>query len=158
MALGLEAASLYSHIRSKEEILHRVCFRMAKAFFAALDEADQAGTSATEKLEQAMVAHVKVLTHNPAASAVFLQEWRHLSEPGLTQFLQLREQYQERFRALLRQGMAAGELKQADEKFTSLLLLSSLNWIPSWYKPEGPMTPEQISHTIAAALLSGIKN
>ena len=37
--LGLEAGSLYSHIKSKEEILHRVCFGLAEDFFAGFDAA-----------------------------------------------------------------------------------------------------------------------
>lgn len=155
--LGIEAASIYAHIRSKEEILHRICFRMADAFFAALDQADQVGLQAGEKLRQVIIAHVNVLTLNPSASAVFLQEWRHLNEPGLSEFLQLREQYEARFRDILRQGMESGEFKRASEKFTALLLLSSLNWIPNWYKPAGSMSPDQIGEAIATTLLSGIR-
>jgi TetR/AcrR family transcriptional regulator, cholesterol catabolism regulator len=155
--LGIEAASIYAHIRSKEEILHRICFRMADAFFSAMEQADQVGLQAGEKLRQVIIAHVKVLTLNPSASAVFLQEWRHLNEPGLSEFLQLREQYEARFRDILREGMESGEFKRTNEKFTALLLLSSLNWIPNWYKPQGPMLPDQIGESIATTLLTGIR-
>jgi len=92
--LGIEAASIYSHIKSKEEILQRVCFRMANEFFEAIDQADVRNASASERLQAAITAHVKVLTKNTEASAVFLHEWRHLSEPHHAEFLALRNRYE----------------------------------------------------------------
>ena len=65
--LGIEAASIYSHIKSKEEILQRVCFRMANEFFEAIDQADVRHASASERLQAAITAHVKVLTKNTEA-------------------------------------------------------------------------------------------
>ncbi|GAB3204467.1 TetR/AcrR family transcriptional regulator [Pontibacter aydingkolensis] len=157
-ALGIEAASIYSHIKSKEEILQRVCFRMAQEFFDALDTAESINGTATERLQRAIAAHVQVLTKNTAASAVFLHEWRHLSEPYLTEYLSLRDRYEGRFREVIREGISNGEFSVPDEKFATLMIFSGLNWIHTWYKPDGKMNPEEIAENLSAMLLTGLNN
>ncbi len=157
--LGLEAGSLYSHIKSKEEILHRVCFGLAEAFFSAFAEATaNAQAPLATQLRQAIEAHVRVLTQDSAASAVFLHEWRHLSEPARTEFLALRDRYEAGFRTLITRGTATGELHTPDAAFAALTLLASLNWLPSWYRPDGKLAPEDIAHRLAEQLLNGIRN
>ncbi|WP_347156460.1 TetR/AcrR family transcriptional regulator [Pontibacter chitinilyticus] len=156
-ALGMEAASLYSHIKSKEEILQRICFRMAGEFFEAIDAAEAPEATATERLRKAIQAHVAVLTQNTAASAVFLHEWRHLSEPYLSDFLVLRDKYEARFHNIIRTGIHHGEFTVPDEKFAVLAILSSLNWIHTWYKPDGKMTPAEIATNLTAMLLNGLQ-
>ena len=157
--LGLEAGSLYSHIKSKEEILHRVCFGLAEEFFAGFAEAttDTAAPVAAQ-LRQAIEAHVRVLTRDSAASAVFLHEWRHLSEPARTEFLALRDRYEAAFRALIQRGIAQGELHAPDAAFAALTLLASLNWLPAWYRPDGKLTPDEIAHRLAEQLLGGLRH
>lgn len=156
-ALGLEAGSLYSHIKSKEEILHRVCFGLAETFFDAFAAATNgAEASVIPQLRRAIEAHVRVLTQDSAASTVFLHEWRHLSEPARTEFLALRDRYEASFRGLIQRGIAAGELHAPDAAFAALTLLASLNWLPTWYRPDGRLTPEEIAHRLADQLLSGL--
>lgn len=157
-ALGIEAASIYSHIKSKEEILQRVCFRMAQEFFEAMDAAQALEGTATERLQRAIAAHVQVLTRNTAASAVFLHEWRHLSEPFHSTFLSLRDKYEARLREIIRFGMANGEFSVPDEKFAALTILSGLNWIHTWYKPEGKMDAHEIAQNLSVMLLNGLTN
>lgn len=156
--LGIEAASLYSHIKSKEEILQKICFRMAEEFFLAWEEVEMENSSQAAKMEKAMVAHVKVITKDTDASAVFFNEWRHLSEPFLTDFLSMRNDYEGRFKKILRDGMTTGEFKQVDEKFMMLTILSSLNWTHNWYKPEGSLSPEEVGARLSGLLLNGLKN
>ncbi|MFC6998709.1 TetR/AcrR family transcriptional regulator [Rufibacter roseus] len=158
LELGIEAGSLYSHIKSKEDILQRVCFRMADEFNAAFDEVKSQDVPAGEKLRLAIAAHVRVLTKNPPAAGVFLNEWRHLSEPSLSQFNGMRHAYEESFREIVREGIATGEFKVNDEKFVVLTLLSSLNWLHMWYKPEGKMSPDDIAEFLSNLLLNGLKN
>ena len=155
--LGLEAGSLYSHIKSKEEILHRVCFGLAEDFFAGFAAATaDASMPVAAQLRQAIEGHVRVLSRDSAASAVFLQEWRHLSEPARTDFLALRDRYEGSFRVLIGRGIAAGELHAPDATFATLTLLASLNWLPSWYRPDGKLTPDEIAHRLAEQLLGGL--
>lgn len=155
--LGLEAGSLYSHIKSKEEILHRVCFGLAEEFFAGFAAATAEATAPVAKqLRQAIEAHVQVLTRDSAASAVFLHEWRHLTDPARAEFLALRDRYEASFRALIERAIAAGELQAPDAAFAALTLLASLNWLPSWYRPEGKLTPMEIAHRLAEQLLGGL--
>jgi AcrR family transcriptional regulator len=154
--LGIEAASIYSHIRSKEEILHGVCFRMADAFMAARHELEQKQLPPLEKLKAAIVSHALVVAENTRASSVFFNEYKHLSEPGLSEFLTLRAEYETWFRQLIIDGMKAGVMRDVDANFTSLTILSSINFISNWYKPEGKMTAEEIAGRIARLFIEGL--
>lgn len=157
-ALGVEAASLYSHIRSKEELLREICFRLADTFFQAIERAERDATSPTDALRRLIHGHVYVLTHDPAASQVFLAEWRHLSEPALAGFRARREAYEARVRAMLRRGADDGVLRlpDDDERFAALWLLSGLNWLPTWYRADGKLDPTEIADRLTTTLLHGL--
>jgi TetR/AcrR family transcriptional regulator, cholesterol catabolism regulator len=157
-ALGIEAASLYSHIRSKEEILQNICFRMAQLFFEAQDDALKGfeGT-ASQKLNRAIVAHIKAITVDTSASAVFFSEWRHLSEPHLSEFKEMQARYEGKFREILHEGLQSGEFVDLDEKFAMLTILSALNWTHQWFKPSGRMSAEEIGQRLADVILNGLR-
>lgn len=158
-ALGLEAGSLYSHIKSKQELLHGICFDLAEALFAGFDAATADATQPVAgQLRRAIEAHVRVLTRDGAAASVFLHEWRHLSEPALTEFKALRERYEAGFRGLIQRGLDTEALHAPDAAFATLTLLASLNWLPAWYKPEGKLNPDEIAHRLAEQLLFGMRN
>src|ERR1043165_6063344 len=134
--LGIEAASLYSHIKSKEEILRSLCFDMATEFRKSLEEVEKQNVSASEKLRKGIVGHIQVMAKDLTASAVFMNEHRHLSQPYLRQFLLLRINYINRFKDIIEEGVTKGEFKSnIDRKLAVMTLFSSLNWMPLWYDP-----------------------
>ena len=156
-ALGIEAASLYSHIKSKEEILQKICFKMANAFFMAIEKVD-AG-SPEKELDAAIKAHFEVICQNIDASAVFFNEWRHLSEPLLTEFLELRAKYEQFFIKIISKGIKQGLFRPIDEKIAMMTLLSSINWTHQWYRTDGRMSVEEIGGQLSELLINGlIKN
>ena len=72
--LGIEAASIYNHIKSKDEILETVCFDLAREFELAVLEVNDIYFNATEKLHMLVTAHVKILCADLDASIVFMHE------------------------------------------------------------------------------------
>lgn len=156
--IGIEPASIYSHVASKEEILSSICFGMADAFFEALYEAQEnAKNDPEEQLIAAIKGHIRVITQQINASAVFLHDWHYLSEDKLIKFKQQRERYENAFQAMVHEGVKAGRFKAYNEKFTVLTILSALNWTFEWYKPYGPMSPDDIGEYLADMLLNGIR-
>ncbi len=57
--LGIEAASLYNHISSKEELLQQICFSMAEQFFVALEPVATSSLPPKEKLLAGIEAHLE---------------------------------------------------------------------------------------------------
>jgi AcrR family transcriptional regulator len=157
--LGIEAASLYSHIRSKEEILHNICFDMAAEFRKSLDDVEkQQNLTASEKLKRGIIGHVQVMARDLTASAVFMNEHRHLSQPFLREFLLLRINYINRFKTIIETGMKSGEFKtNIDKKLAVMTLFSSFNWMPQWYDPEGRIDAVELGQQLNDMLVNGLK-
>jgi AcrR family transcriptional regulator len=155
--LEIEAASLYSHIKSKDEILETICFRMADQFLHGIAEANDLYFNAEERLKMAIKSHTEILTTDLNASSVFNREWRHLNEPKLSEFKELRNKYENEFKAILQNGEDENVFETVDKKFAVLTILSALNWITEWYKPGGSMSPVEIADNLCDFILTGLK-
>jgi TetR/AcrR family transcriptional regulator, cholesterol catabolism regulator len=156
--LGIEAASLYSHIKSKEEILRNLCFDMASEFRKSLDDVEKQNVPASEKLKNGIIGHIQVMARDLTASAVFMNEHRHLSQPFLRDFLLLRINYINRFKTIIEQGVKSGEFKtNIDRKLAVMTLFSSLNWMPQWYDPTSNIDPTELGKQLADMLVNGLK-
>lgn len=154
--LGIEAASLYSHISSKQQILHKICFDMASSFFKAIETNNL--KDPVNRLRLAIISHFKVIADQPDASAVFFNEWRHLEEPALAEFLSLRANYQEFFDKAIRQGIETGRFRRIDNKLAVMTVLSALNWTHQWYRPDGALSKDEIGDQLSQLLISGLAN
>jgi len=156
--LGIEAASLYSHIKSKEEILQSLCFDMAAEFRKSLDEVEKQDIPASVKLKEGIIGHIQVMAKDLTASAVFMNEHRHLSPAYLRDFLLLRINYINRFKKIIEDGITSGEFKVTiDKKLAVMTLFSSLNWMPQWYDPDSNLVPADLGEQLADMLINGLK-
>ena len=144
-ALDIQGASLYAHVASKEEVLRSIVDRVATRFERAADEARIDGGDADVLLAALIRAHVAVATADVGEASVFVHEWRHLSEPHRAAVLARRDAYEARFRAVIADGIATGVFAMTDPAVAATFLLTALNGIPTWYRPEGPLSPAQIA-------------
>lgn len=155
--MDMEAASLYNHISSKEEILHTICFSLADRFINAIEEVNDIYFNGEEKLRMMVKNHVNILTSSPQEAQVFLKEWRHLTGEHLQNFIQLRDAYETGIIELLKTGEQENVFSEVDKKFAALNILSSVNWIVEWYKADGKMNPDEIADKLCDFILTGLK-
>ena len=156
-ALSMEPASLYSHFKSKEDILKITCFDMADKLELGIAEVNDIYFNAEEKLRIAINLHVKVLTQNLNSAMIFIRDWRNLTGKSLDQFILKRNAYEAGFREIVQTGINEGIFNETDKKFAALTILSSVNWIVEWYKEDGSLSSEQIATKLSDFVLSGLK-
>ena len=66
---------------------------------------------------------------------VFVQEWKYLEQERRDRILAERRRYEERIRALFREGREHGDLRSdLDENVAALLFLSAANWAFTWLR------------------------
>jgi AcrR family transcriptional regulator len=132
VAMGVQKASLYAHVKSKEDLLHELARDGAVAFHAALDGIDER-LPAVEKLRLALRAHLHVVAEQLDVATVFVREWRYLEGERREEFLAERRRYEDRIRALFREGVEQSELRtDLDVNVAALLFLSAANWAYTW--------------------------
>jgi TetR/AcrR family transcriptional regulator, cholesterol catabolism regulator len=154
-ALGMQKASLYHHIDSKEDLLWEVAWRGAEAFHAALDAVPEA-SSVPERIRLALRAHLGVVGDQLDAATVFTREWRALDGERRERFVAERRRYEERIRDLFREGVEGGELRtDLDVATAALLFLSAANWAYTWLRP-GADT-DALADRFFAVLLDGMR-
>ena len=154
--VGLEASSLYNHIKSKEEILIHICMGNAQKFTDGIKEIESIHPKAIHRLEGIIQLHVDIAAGSVSSVSVFNDEWKHLSEPYQSEFLKMRKQYEQKVLQFVKQGIEEGSLKEVDPKIALYSFLTSLRWIHYWFKP-GRIAKERLYENLCIILLSGIK-
>jgi AcrR family transcriptional regulator len=154
-AMGVQKGSLYAHIDSKQDLLYEATREGAQAFHAALDSVPE-GVPAAERIRLALRAHLRVVAEQLDVATVFTREWRYLEGERALEFLSERRRYEERIRALFREGREVGGLRSdLDDGAAALLVLSAANWAYTWLKPEADT--DALADRFFALLLDGIR-
>ncbi len=144
-AVDLQGGSLYAHIASKEALLWELVSRAAERFVSGAAAVEAEEPDPRRRLRRLVEAHVAVMTDDPANAIVFHHEWRALPPDRRAVIATQRRAYEAVFRRAIEDGIRRGVFTAPDPKFAALLVLSLGNWLYQWYRPDGPLTPAQIS-------------
>src|SRR6266542_4323866 len=154
-AVGVQKPSLYEYVSSKQDLLYETMREGAEAFHAALDAIDER-LPALEKLRLALRGHLRVVAEQRDVATVFVQEWRYLEGERREEIVAERRRYEDRIRALFREGRELGELRtDLDDSTAALLTLSAANWAYTWLQP-GRDTDE-LADRFYALLIDGMR-
>ncbi|MEP6683203.1 MAG: TetR/AcrR family transcriptional regulator [Parafilimonas sp.] len=155
--VGVEAASLYNHIRSKSELLHDICFNVANVFWEHMNKIEVSDAQPIAKLETILRFHIKQLLENFEEVYISDREWRFLADPYLSNFQNQRRNYRKRFATIIEQGIANGEINEIDASTAVLIVLHAVGGIESWHRSTHKISGEQLEENMITILIDGLK-
>jgi TetR/AcrR family transcriptional regulator, cholesterol catabolism regulator len=156
-ALDLQGGSLYAHIPSKEAVLAAIVEEAADAFHAAVRPIAEGPGTAAERLRAMIGAHLGVVTGGRDRAKVFLFEWTFLAPEHREAVARSRAAYQGYFERVIGEGADAGELEAADPRLAAIFILSAMNGMAHWYRPDGRLGPDALAEQYADLFLGGLR-
>jgi len=152
--LNIKAASLYAHIRSKEEILEWICFGIANEFFTELQTVKSKNINPKNKLNLFIHNHLSIVLKNRDVTHIYSNEWKHLEE-RLPEFIELRKKYQQEVEELISEIYKAENWELKSPAFTTRFILHTLNNSYFWFKKNIESTTD-ITDEIRNKILFGL--
>ncbi len=127
----------------------------ADAFHAGLDAIPDE-LSVTEKIRLAIRAHLRTVAAQLDVATVFTREWRYLEGTRRDEIIAERRRYEDRFRALFREGRELGDVRtDLDDAAAALFVLSAMNWAYTWLEPD--RDTDELADRFFALLLDGMR-
>jgi AcrR family transcriptional regulator len=175
--VNLTAASLYHHFTNKDSLLLAVLEGGLEHAIERIEPVVQSSHPYAQKLHEMARCHVMSLTQNMAVGAALVFEMRPLmllkspprngnafAHDALHEFLQRRDRFfqrrdyfEELFRCVVRDGIAAGEFTPVNVPIFVKTMLGAHNWVGVWYKDTGALTGEQIADLMAETFVRALR-
>ncbi|EMQ96521.1 Transcriptional regulator, TetR family [Xanthomarina gelatinilytica] len=155
-AMGIKAASLYNHISSKQEILKEIIISLAEAFTQGMEQIKMSNNTCVEKLNKIVELHVSITSQNTFGMASLNNDWMHLEEQ-LDYYLELRLNYEENFRSILKSGIQNGEISNKNVEVMLFSMLSTLRSLYIWIPNKDAINVKKLSAQLSNVLIEGIR-
>jgi AcrR family transcriptional regulator len=145
----LEAASLYYHFPSKQEILGVVFTRVMDDLLDGLRRATEGATRPEERLRAAVRYHVLFHIERQDEAFISHSELRSLTGPNVRRVIAKRDRYEAMFRALLVAGMKTRAFDIRDVRLMTISILTMCSGVADWFTRPGRLGAEAVADAYA---------
>jgi AcrR family transcriptional regulator len=146
--LGILKGSLYHHITSKEDLLIKILSRSVADVLAAVNAAAAADEPPKEKLRSLIRAEVTTMLAHQDEILIWLTERGRNQAVSETIDPETRRT-DNALRDVLEEGASSHDWPATDLNLAYQAIRGMLTSVPTWYRPSGRYSPEQIASRFA---------
>jgi AcrR family transcriptional regulator len=154
--LGITKSAIYHHVAGKVELLRLALDRALDALFAVTEEPQAVTGRAIDRLEHVVRGSVRVL----AAELPFVTLLLRVrgNSPVEEAALARRREFDRIVTDLVRAAEEEGDVRpDVDPAVTSRLLFGTVNSLTEWYRPDGPLTGDELADAVVTTAFSGLR-
>jgi AcrR family transcriptional regulator len=155
--LGIKAGSIYNHYASKQQILVDVMEQTLGELTEGLDRAIAGSDTPTQAMRAAIVHHVVFHRTRHREAFVADSEMRSLEPDVYERMAKQRRQYERKIQKILSDGQKNGEFEVSDARVVSYAIITACSAVPSWFKPAGRLTIDQVGEIYADLIVKGLR-
>ncbi|MDX5595560.1 TetR/AcrR family transcriptional regulator [Pseudovibrio sp. SPO723] len=154
--VGVQPASIYRYIDSKDALLAALMSTHMDALICAWEALEDKGETPDEQLEAFVAFHIRY--HVERREDVFIanMELRSLGEAARADVVAKRRAYELNLWRILEEGVKAGDFPETDLEVATYAILAMLTGVCFWYRPDGRLSIEQIIAVHQGLVMRGV--
>ena len=154
---GVTKGALYHYFTAKEDILLEIYTTVFDEQMAALDHIIAMDREPEWTLREIIHSLIGVTAANVKVSAVFSREATRMDQTRWAALQDRWRGYQESVRAVIRRGQSDGSFATvASPEMASWAIFGVTTSLHTWYRPDGPKTPQQLATELSDLVLAGL--
>jgi TetR/AcrR family transcriptional regulator, cholesterol catabolism regulator len=155
-AVGIRKASLYHHVRKKEDLLFAIHEALVDELIDETMAVSSSSVTASEKVRRLLHVTMRFIARNRDGVTVFLAE-RHAVTGERWQALVVKRDFYERMvNQIVTDGRADGEFVDLPPEIVARALLGMVNWGYTWFQQDGPRSADEVAEVFASLALHGL--
>jgi AcrR family transcriptional regulator len=151
----LSPGNLYYYFNGKDEILLFCQERTLERLAAGVKAARAIPGAWAGRLRVVLGSHVHAMLDELEGATAHL-EVEALPEDMRTAVVQKRDAYERAVRALVSEGIKAGEFSARDPALVTRAMLGAVNWTAMWYRSDGVQSVAEIADSLSDYLVGGL--
>ncbi len=156
--IGMEKATLYYHVKSKEDLLYLITKSSVEALQEDVQKAIEGIACPFDQLALLMQAHCMSLLRDQTQHATALAEVRALSPERLAEIVGMRKSYQGGIRQIIEAARKTGCVRaDAQPRYLASMLLGLLDRTVEWYQKGGTLRAAELSGYFCDIYLFGVR-
>jgi AcrR family transcriptional regulator len=153
-ASGMSLAGMYYYVRGKEELLALIQERCFDAVMEGAKHAIAATRDPAERLQAFIRHHVAFFTDHMAEMKVLSHEAESLTGAAAAAMRARKKAYS----ALLAELVSKVTDATPEEcRVRAYAIFGMMNWIYTWYRPDGALPPAELADRLAELALHGVE-
>jgi AcrR family transcriptional regulator len=145
-ALGIGATSIYSHIKSKSELLNEILIDTLDAILTVQRDAISSSTDVVEQLRRAAESHARFLAEHPQEADITIRDFRWAEGDAVNAIDARRRRYRKVFEDLIIEGANQGRMSVPNAKITAFAIIEMAEGIPRWFRTGREVSINQLAY------------
>lgn len=154
--LKITKPALYYYFRNKEELLVE-CYRAGiESIEGALKGAIDYQGNGLQKVESYIRSYATAIVTFEFGRCVATLDDSELSDQARRQVRNLKRRIDAAIRGYIEEGIADGSIAHCNSKMASFAIAGAINWIGTWYRPNGGLHDNEIVSEFTRLLTAGL--